>query len=53
VSDLAGGLVQVQGLDLALPIDRQDQCLVRRVEVKAHDVADFGDELRSADSHKV
>ncbi len=44
--DWQTGRRAVQGLDLALLIDRQDQGLLRRVQVQAGDVADPVDELR-------
>jgi hypothetical protein len=44
--DRQAGRRTVQGLDLALLIDRQHQGLLRRVQVQAGDVADLLDELR-------
>lgn len=38
----------VQGLDLALFIDRQHQGLVGRIEVETDDLLDLGDEVRIA-----
>jgi hypothetical protein len=36
----------VERLDLALLIDRQDDGVVRRIDIEPDDVAQFGDELR-------
>ena len=44
--DGQAGRGPVQGLDLAFLIDREDQRLLRRVEIQADDVADLVDELR-------
>ena len=44
--DRQAGRGPVQGLDLALLIDREDQGLLGRVEIQADDVADLLDELR-------
>jgi len=38
----------VEGLDLALFIDRQHQGLVGRIEVEADDILELGDEVRIA-----
>ncbi len=39
------GLSPVESLDLGLLIDRQDDGPLRRVQIQAHDIADFGLEL--------
>lgn len=41
----------VQHLDLAPVIHRQDQRLLWRIQVQAHDVADLADDLRVAAEH--
>src|ERR1044072_392650 len=46
-------LSSVERLDLALLVNRQNDGVVRRIDIKADDVAQLGDELRLEPTYSV